>query len=66
MAGAPALSPQAPLFETPHFPILLREGEIQITKTQQMVFINSYFLAAELPLISSENYKGNFAVLPAA
>lgn len=42
------------------------EGEIQITKTQQMVFINSYFLATELPLISSEDYKGNSIIIGAA
>lgn len=31
-------------FELQCFSILLMEGEVQITKTQQMVFINSYFL----------------------
>lgn len=34
-----------------------------MTKIQQMVFINSYFLATALPLISSEDYKGNSAII---
>lgn len=42
------------------------EGEVQITKTQQMVFINSYFLATALPLISSQDYKGSSVIIGAA
>ena len=42
------------------------KGEVQITKTQQMVFINSCFLATALPLISLEDHKGSSVLLGAA
>ena len=44
---------------------MLTEREVQITKTQQMVFINSYFLATALPLISSQDYKGSSVIIGA-
>lgn len=66
MDGPLVPTPKFPLFQAQRFSILLTEGEVQITKTQQMVFINFCFLATALPLISLEDHKGSSVILGAA
>ena len=66
MGGPLVPAPKFPLFQAQRFSILLMKGEVQITKTQQMVFINSCFLATALPLISLEDHKGSSVLLGAA